>query len=64
MKLLIFSRHEIDVYGIYRKKVNFLCIFSVKGEKLKFFPSHFSLSLLGLVRLVGIILSLHLENGL
>ena len=31
-----------------------------QGEKLNFFPSHFSLILLGSARLVGIIL----ENGL
>ena len=49
------------------KKVNFLFIFFCLGEKLNFFHSHFSLILLGSVRLVGIILGaniLHLETGL
>ena len=40
---------------IYRKKVNFLFIFSIKG-KINFFPSHFSLILLSSAHLVGIIL--------
>ena len=44
------------MYGIYRKKVNFLFIFTVKGKTVNFFHSHFSLILLGSTRLVGIIL--------
>ena len=57
------------MFGIYqkRKKVNFLFIIAVKGGKLNFFPSHFTIILLGSVRLVAIIFvlnSLHLENGL
>ena len=43
------------MFGIYRKKVNFLFIFPLKG-KLNFFHSHFSLILLGSARLVCIIL--------
>ena len=82
MKLLIFSTHESHeltcpkqapalevVFGFWylSKKVNFLFIFSIKGRKVNFFPSHFSLILLSSVRLMGIILgalSLDLENGL
>ena len=30
--LLIFPTHEMKYFGIYRNKVNFLFIFSVKGE--------------------------------
>ena len=56
MKLLIFSTHEMKYFGIYQKKVNFLFIFSVKGKKHNFFPSHFSLILLSPECLVGIIL--------
>ena len=49
------------VFGIYRKKVNFLFIFSDKGKKLDFFHNlnHFSLILLGSARLVGIILGVN-----
>ena len=41
------------------KKVNFLFIFSVKGEKLYFFPSHFSLILFGSAHSVGKILGVN-----
>ena len=44
------------MFGIYRKKVNFLFIFSVEGKKLNFFNSYFSLILPGSAGLVGIIL--------
>ena len=44
------------MFGIYRIKVNFLFIFSVKGKKLNFFHSHFSLILLGSVHLLSKIL--------
>ena len=46
-------------FGIYRKKVNFLFIFSVQGKNLTFFHSHFSLILLGSARLGGIILGVN-----
>ena len=36
-KLLIFSTHEMKYFGSYRKKGNFLFIFSVKGNNLIFF---------------------------
>ena len=45
VKLLIFSTHEMKyICGIYRKKVHFLFILSVKGIKL--FSSYFSKILL------------------
>ena len=44
------------MFGICRKKVNLLFIFFVKGKKLNFFHSHFSLILLGSARLVCILL--------
>ena len=47
------------MFGIYRKKVSFLFIFSVKRKKLTFFPSHFSLILLISARLVGIIMGVN-----
>ena len=53
------SIHEINIFGIYRKQVNFLFIFSVKEKNLTFFLSHFSLFLLGSARLVGIILDVN-----
>ena len=34
------------MFGIYRKKINFLFMFSVKGKKLNIIPSHFSIILL------------------
>ena len=43
----IFNTFDEIFVGIYRKKVNFLFIFSVKGKNLNFFHSHFSLILLG-----------------
>ena len=46
-------------FGIYQKKVNFLFTFSFKGGNLNFFPSHFSLILIGSARLVGIILGVN-----
>ena len=51
-----------NIFGIYRKKVNFLFIFSVEGKKLNFFHSYFSLIFTGSAGLVGIILGA--ENGL
>ena len=56
VKLLIFSTPEMKYFGIYRKKVNFLFIFSVAGKKLNFFLSYFPLILPGSAGLVGIIL--------
>ena len=43
------------IFWYLPKKVNFLFIFSVKGKKLNFFHSPFSLILPGSVGLVGII---------
>ena len=45
---------RLNIFGIYRKKVNFLFIISLRGIKL--FSSHFSIILLCSARLVGIIL--------
>ena len=61
MKFLIFSTHEIKYLWYLQKKVNVRFIFIlfffffVKGENT-LFPSHFSIILLGSVRLIGIIL--------
>ena len=52
----IFNTWDEIFFGIYRKKVNFLFIFSVEGKKLHFFHSYFSLILPGSAGLVGIIL--------
>ena len=46
---------EISRVRVYRKRVNFLFIFfPLRGKN--FFPSYFSLILLGSARLVGILL--------
>ena len=42
------------------KKSKFSFYFSVKGEKLYFFPGHFSIILPSSARLVGIILSVNI----
>ena len=43
-------------FGIYQKKSKFSFYFLRRREKLNFFPSHFSIILLGSELLVGIIL--------
>ena len=53
--LLIFPIHEMKYFCYLPKKI----IFSVKGEKLYFFHSHFSLTLLDPARLEGIILGVN-----
>ena len=56
------------MFGIYRKKSKFSFYFLWKTNRIKtnFFPSHFSLILLGSVRLLGRILgaNANLEDGL
>ena len=60
VKLLIFSTHEMKYFCyLPKQKVNFLFIFSVKGKKLNFFHSHFSLILLGSTCLVAILLGVN-----
>ena len=63
MNFLIFSTHEMKYFWYLLEKVNFLFIFFSRitngkqtASKLTFFPSHFSLILLGSVRLLSIIL--------
>ena len=51
----IFNTRDEICFIFTEKKVNFLFIFPFR-QKLNFFLSHFSLILLGSVRLVGIIL--------
>ena len=56
----IFNTRD-EFFWCLPKKVNFLFIFFCIGEKLYFFHYHFSLILLGSVRLVGIILSINAD---
>ena len=52
-EMLIFSTYEMKYCWYLPKKVNFLSIFFVKGGNLNFFPSDFSLILLGSACLAG-----------
>ena len=47
----IFNAFDENIFGIYGKKINVLFIFFREGDKLYFFPRHFSLILLSSVRL-------------
>ena len=55
----IFNTRDEIFLVFTEKKVNFLFISFCLGERLNFFLSHFSLILLGSVRLVGIILGVN-----
>ena len=57
----IFNTRDEIFFGINRKKVIFFFFFFFLFRgKLNFFHSHFSLILLGSVRLVGIILGVNI----
>ena len=47
------------MFGIYQKSKFSFSFFPLRGKNFTFFPSHFSLILLGSARLVGIILGVN-----
>ena len=48
------------MFGIYSKKVKYLFIFSVKGKKFTFLPSHFTRILFSSAHLVDILLCVNI----
>ena len=56
MKKLIFSTHKMKCFWYLPKKSKFSFYFFRQGEKLNFFPGHFSPIVLNAARLLSIIL--------
>ena len=59
-EFLIFSRHEMKYFWYLMNKSKCSFFFAVKGKNLTFFPSHFSIILLGSAHKVGIILGVNI----